>query len=1225
MKKSTIVTVLTALGMLMTAFAGDQWSSGIVGTQGILWLFVLLVFATIGYAIYRFIQRKNDPRPPLMTIKAVTVEEARNKAFEALQADNSRRAREIALNMKQVVEQPLNGPGNPLVEKAESLMGFAGFVLREYNWAFEANEAYLLTRLFEEVRKAVEAGDRKALEQKVHELDRAADGLPKMVQAFLSSKGAISSRIAPADPVLAQNLITELEGIERECRADPAAMMKLVTLDKKIREALAKIIHADGSQGKCPYCGQMIVGGRYCAKGHDCWLLRGPSTSPVSTPLANRSSPASQLPLNQDITKTQQPSSIQNTKDTHLESSDRTPPTNHSTGSIEPPVRPTLRIDENVQFSVYTPKAVLPEKWYPMLAFAHLEELPPDAGEEEVEPLEEVQRQVEQALGEKRWDYHPEVQSSRVAIPKEGEITLVPRAEDVEFNPPSQTFMWVENVHRADFRLRASSKLVGHTARGCLTVFWGHIILAEIPLKFQVESRSASKPEAMGRHVQKARRYRKIFASYSHKDLAIVEEMERFARTFGDEYLRDWVHLRAGEHWNDRLKELIRSADLFQLFWSHNARESNYVEQEWRYACALPRPNFVRPTYWEDPCPPIPSELGEVHFQRLARQSNSSLSQPKGGIRPHFNIKHYIPFLAALAFGVMSVFTISKYVARVPLPTPHLASIQREVPTPADYEQRGSVQLAQGNLTGALASYSQSLKLYQNLPSNERQQAACYQHIASTQQLQGKHKEAMAQYQLALKLYQTVQGTEHYQADCCKNIGVALGNLGKHEEAMAQYQLALKLYQTVQGTERDLADCYNRIGSELSSLGGHNNTTGHGQQVVGGIPTLRTQLVVAANGPSGENTLRPRPEFEVLGDRFKVGTPIEFLNRSTGLIDSYSWRFADEGYSVDKNPIFTFESVGTKTVQLKVRGPSGESSVETTLQVMPRDVLASVKWLNKRGENISEPKAIDFREVSPRHIEHSTYARPSVDTFEIVFRGDVLDHEGVSIGFGGRASNAFQVVRLQPTGSKPVPVCGLVRNFGRFRVELRSDAGLGEYSGNIVIRPQGECVLLNGEPKSVSIPLKVVIAKDPGSPWFLSILLVIAIGIGVIVKQLLFGMSPKEIDVVLFETPSDGNADSRGGGAARSRIKKFTLERSDTIALGLYAGKHESKHLFDVGAPDWFLILQTSGLELRKRMSAGGARNIMKSGKSFEVTDTKGKRRVIKVNWQPVTNKKGNI
>ena len=45
----------------------------------------------------------------------------------------------------------------------------------------------------------------------------------------------------------------------------------------------------------------------------------------------------------------------------------------------EPDTPRSRQLDENVQFTVYRPKTVQPNKWYTLLAFAHLEELPPDA------------------------------------------------------------------------------------------------------------------------------------------------------------------------------------------------------------------------------------------------------------------------------------------------------------------------------------------------------------------------------------------------------------------------------------------------------------------------------------------------------------------------------------------------------------------------------------------------------------------------------------------------------------------------------------------------------------------------------------------------------------------------------------------------------------------------------------------------------------------------------
>jgi hypothetical protein len=95
----------------------------------------------------------------------------------------------------------------------------------------------------------------------------------------------------------------------------------------------------------------------------------------------------------------------------------------------------------------------------------------------------------------------------------------------------------------------------------------------------------------------------------------------------GDEYLRDVTHLRAGEAWNDRLLDFIRTADVFQLFWSRNSMRSPWVRQEWEYALSLGRPHFVRPTYWEMPLPQAPeqdlppSALRALHFQRLPVQS----------------------------------------------------------------------------------------------------------------------------------------------------------------------------------------------------------------------------------------------------------------------------------------------------------------------------------------------------------------------------------------------------------------------------------------------------------------------------------------------------------------------------------------------------------------------------------------------------------------------------
>ena len=285
--------------------------------------------------------------------------------------------------------------------------------------------------------------------------------------------------------------------------------------------------------------------------------------------------------------------------------------------------RPT-HLDESVQFTVYRPDVVRPQRWYPMLAFAHLSEKPPDASVDEPDPLEEVTRQAKQVLGENLDQYGSLTQDGSQAMPREGELVFVPEAAGIEFNPPRRSFRWQEAVHREEFRLRASSDLDGRTARGRLTVFHEAMLLADVPLQIRVDSLCPAGLKVPSMRTAAARPYRRIFASYSHKDAPVVEQCIRFAAALGDQYLRDCVDLRAGEVWNERLADLIREADVFQLFWSTNSMHSSFVQQEWEYALTLDRPSFVRPTYWEEPLPEDPAAglppdaLRRLHFQRFA-------------------------------------------------------------------------------------------------------------------------------------------------------------------------------------------------------------------------------------------------------------------------------------------------------------------------------------------------------------------------------------------------------------------------------------------------------------------------------------------------------------------------------------------------------------------------------------------------------------------------------
>ena len=294
-------------------------------------------------------------------------------------------------------------------------------------------------------------------------------------------------------------------------------------------------------------------------------------------------------------------------------------------------------LDENVQFTVFRPQVVQPQRWYTMLAFAHLSEKRPDAEEDEPDPVEEVARQAREVLGKEFDAYRDVTEDSAQAVPREGELTFVPEVAGIEFNPKSRSFLWEEPVHREEFRLRAGGEMDGQTARGRLTVFLGSILLAEVGISIRVSSQQPATGHPLPLQHDHAAPYRRIFPSYSHRDEAIVAQFERYAAALGDEYLRDVTHLRAGEVWSDRLQEFIRDADVFQLFWSSNSMRSRFVRDEWEYALSLSRPDFVRPTYWEEPLPSAPQEelppeaLRRLHFSRIVTVASAG---GRGGSQP---------------------------------------------------------------------------------------------------------------------------------------------------------------------------------------------------------------------------------------------------------------------------------------------------------------------------------------------------------------------------------------------------------------------------------------------------------------------------------------------------------------------------------------------------------------------------------------------------------------
>lgn len=262
------------------------------------------------------------------------------------------------------------------------------------------------------------------------------------------------------------------------------------------------------------------------------------------------------------------------------------------------------------EFSAYYPGKIQAAAAYALMVFAHL------ADDKTRKGIEDTARRFSGMMGSQQLSA---TASSQIEIAAGTPITFVPQVAGVSFNPPEQTIVWTpatDPYKSATFLFSTPAHLMTDLT-GRVLVFNGALIVGEIPLHMaRVEF--GAMPELSSEAQMK--KYEAVFASYSHKDTPVMEFFRRQRERLGQKMLVDIYDLRAGEHWADRLLQMIEESTAFQLFWSKASAESKYCRQEWEYALKFldARPRFIQPVWWQEPMPAPPPELEKLHFQRVA-------------------------------------------------------------------------------------------------------------------------------------------------------------------------------------------------------------------------------------------------------------------------------------------------------------------------------------------------------------------------------------------------------------------------------------------------------------------------------------------------------------------------------------------------------------------------------------------------------------------------------
>lgn len=208
-------------------------------------------------------------------------------------------------------------------------------------------------------------------------------------------------------------------------------------------------------------------------------------------------------------------------------------------------------------------------------------------------------------------------------------LTIMLSEPSLEIERPIQTLSWKGRLEGVNFVVRlpaAQSEDLFPTVR----VSVDDAIVGQVEFKLSIRSSAADSPTNV---LQSAspRRYQRVFFSYSSKDRKKVLEIAQSYRAAGVAFFQDILDLEPGTRWEKGLYREIDNCDLFLLFWSQSARDSEWVAKEVRYA--LERQNGsddrspdVVPLVLEGPPAPRPPEfLQHLHFDDWMRFAISAL------------------------------------------------------------------------------------------------------------------------------------------------------------------------------------------------------------------------------------------------------------------------------------------------------------------------------------------------------------------------------------------------------------------------------------------------------------------------------------------------------------------------------------------------------------------------------------------------------------------------
>lgn len=267
-------------------------------------------------------------------------------------------------------------------------------------------------------------------------------------------------------------------------------------------------------------------------------------------------------------------------------------------------------LSDKLQFTVFTPQAITPGSSFVLDVWACLNQ-----------DLFAV-NQIAKSLSRDKMIGH----KSGVLAYRGSLFTLSLQIDGLEIAEPTDTLVWDGEPANASFLVQVpedimDSKLIQVGRGKTPTSLSGKVLIG-------VEGFTVAKlvfivfvsPDANEEYAPnlKVEQYPETaFASYASEDreevLHRIQGMKKVAP--GLDVFLDVMSLRSGDQWLQKIENHVDTRDIFYLFWSQAASNSEWVDHEWRLALKKRGIHYISPVPLVEPqIAQPPTELSSLHF-----------------------------------------------------------------------------------------------------------------------------------------------------------------------------------------------------------------------------------------------------------------------------------------------------------------------------------------------------------------------------------------------------------------------------------------------------------------------------------------------------------------------------------------------------------------------------------------------------------------------------------